>query len=244
MIQLILQAILKGAKTLWQFIFKYRGILSIIVILFLVWKLASRDNSPTPDNDEIALLRETLKMEKTRTGNQVAVLTQKAIDRDEFKKEASKYKKERDSLAYLLKIKPKWIKGATTVTNKIDTQFVEKVVTITDPVDSSETFVAEHHDPWIDISARLGRDFGTIKVVARDSPYIVYTERRPFLGKVKSEVRVFSSSPYIQQGTGYSYTVKPKKLLLTAGPGIGYDPFSRKVTFNFSVQVPVLKIYR
>lgn len=222
-------------KSLSQFIWKYKDIFGLFLIIFLLYLLFKR---PRPVVIPVAGKHyEELVQERAKNGRLVAVINQWTVTKKELERE-------NDSLARLLNIKPKHIQGATVYTTKIDTVFrdTSTVTVITELKDT--TFIAEYEDAWVTQKAVVNKDSSRLYLAVRDTPVVFFTQKNPLFGKSKAEVKIYHSNPYIKAETGYSYKLRPKEPILVIGPGVGYDPFGRRFSFNIQATVPLIKIKR
>lgn len=222
-------------KKIGQFLWKHRDVFGLFLIVFLIFLLLKRPKPTiiTPQEDYY----QELQYEKARNGNLIAVITQWQVEKEALEKKT-------DSIAQLLKIKLKEIKEVTVYTTKIDTVFKDSIVQVVTTELKDTTFIAEYEDAWVTQKAIVNKDSSKLYLAIRDTPVIVFTQKSPFLGKSTSEVKIYHSNPYIKAETGYSYKVRLKEPILVIGPGVGYDPFGRRFSFNIQATVPLIKIKR
>jgi hypothetical protein len=184
------------------------------------------------DNDNI--LKE-LKEQRAQNGRLFAIIDQKVLSQAQLERKT-------DSLAKLLKIKPKNIRGATVYTTIIDTLYKDSIIEVTTP--ENPTFIAEYVDAWIENKAVVNKDSGKLSLIIRDTPHIVQVYKNPLFKKPSLTTVVYHSNPHIKSDKGYSYTTKVKEPVLTIGPFIGYDPFQKRATLGFGASIPLIKIRR
>lgn len=147
-----------------------------------------------------------------------------------------------DSLARALKLKPKTIKGQDIYVSKTDTVFNDlKTIYVT----SDSTYRISKKDGYVDITAIVGKNTGSIQYKGYDTLTRVEVVKNPLIGRSKRYVYLHNASPYNKIGAGMSYVTKEKDVWLSIGPSIQYNPLQNtKVTVGVSVQIPIIKFKR
>lgn len=208
------------------------GTVAILAYLLLTVepdiKVVQKDNS-----DLIA----EVKRYKDKEGDYVAKIKQHELSKEETEKRA-------DSLARLLKIKPKTVQGVDQYFYKTDTVFKNVSTTVYVDKDGDTAYKVEKHDPWIDITAIAYRDStkSTIDYKSRDTLTRVETKTNPLFGKSKTDVVIKNSNPYNVLQSGYSFSLKHNDPWLVIGPSIGYSIINKGVSVGVTATVPILKL--
>lgn len=138
--------------------------------------------------------------------------------------------KERDSLAHLLSLKPKNIKEITTINQRVDTVIHVRKDTVIIPktVDTTIHIV-------LDTSVNLSfKD--TLTYIQYFKPHLFSPDE--YL------VYIRNSNPAIHIESGSSIVVREKRVWLTIGPSLQYNPFTSRLEPGISIQIPLIKLYR
>lgn len=178
----------------------------------------------------------TLEQYKDANGKLYTKLQQQEVEK-------AAYKEHIDSLAKLLKIKPKQIKGEEVLTIVTDTEFIRlpaKVVVIA----KDTMYRVEKHDAWVDIVATAGKSDGSITLKVKDTFTRLETIKTSWFKPTVRNIYILNKNPYSRASQGSSFSIKEKQTWLTVGPYIGYDPFSRRLSGGVSIQLPVIKLKR
>jgi hypothetical protein len=155
-------------------------------------------------------------------------------------------KKYNDSLAKALKLKPKYIKGATifVVKDSIVYRDTGRIVVI----NGDSVHKVSHHDQWVDIDAYAypkGKfNLDRIEYKSRDSLWLIRTTRTPLFGRPIDNLLIRSSNPNNTIVQGASYQVREKVPWLTVIAGGGYNPFGNKVVVGVFAGVPIFSLKR
>lgn len=223
-------------KKIGLFLWKYKDIIGLFLIIFLLYLLLTKPKDPivVPMKD---VFYEELIQEKAKNGRLVGIINQSVVTKDQLEKA-------NDSLLTLLKVKPKHAKTITVYTNSIDTVFRDTTIRIVETQLKDTTFVAEYEDAWITQKAVVNKDSGRLYLAVRDTPVIVQVQKNPLFGKSTSSVKVYHSNPYIKTEEGYSYRLKVKEPILVIGPGLTYNPFNGNLVPGIQVTIPIIKIKR
>lgn len=174
---------------------------------------------------------------KDENGKLHSVIQQQQVD---FNAEKKVYT---DSLAKVLKVKPKQIKGVDNIVVETDTLFYPLA---TKPIirykDTAYMVVKE--DPWIDIVAIAGKDTGSISFKSIDTITRIEIVKNPIIGRSTRIINLSNTNPYNKINQGSSFVVREKQVWLTIGPSVQYSPFSQRVSVGISAQVPIIKLKR
>lgn len=150
-----------------------------------------------------------------------------------------------DSLAKALRVKPQYIQGEDQIVIK-DSVIYKSVPS--EPIylerGKDTAYQVEVHDPWVDVVAIAGKDTGSISLKERDTLSRIEVVETPLIGKTKTTIFMGNSNPHDEVLQGASFSIKQKEVFLTIGPGIQYNPFTRKVNVGLSAQLPILKFKR
>lgn len=202
------------------------GLILIGIIIYLLRR------EPVHTIDKVAI--EEARYYKDINGKLVAMIKQKDISESNMKQLA-------DSLAKALKVKPKYIKGIDTYNSTIEIEYRDTSSTVL--IGKDTAYKIEKHDPYVDIIAIAGKDSGSISLKMRDTLTRVEKVKNPLIGRTTREVLLRNASPYTTIQSGYSYTIKEKKVILGVGPYVGID-FRGQPSFGISIQFPIIQIKR
>ena len=205
-------------------------IISIILLLMLIFKPVHQVPNATLTRDSIYKLEEVKRI-KDENDKLVSQIKHQILTQEETKRE-------RDSLAKALKLKPKFIKGVDKLVTKVDTVFTNLPTTSI----GDSMYQVEKHDAWLDVVARAGKNSGTIGIKQRDTLTRIEVVKDPLIGRTKRYTYIRHSSPHITDTEGYSWKTVEKQTWLTLGPSLQYNPFSKKFDFGISVQIPIIKL--
>lgn len=239
----VLSSAKKGAAFLWI----NREIVMGVSIVVLIALLLHRP--PTVTNtvkiiDPLTL--QQLNEQKDINGKLYVTIQQSILEKNQLGKLA-------DSLAKALKIKPKFIIGATIVKVKIDTQYRDTGSTKIVVVNGDSIHLVQHHDPWLDITAFAYTNpknwhLDHIDFHLTDSLYFIQTYKAPFLGFIGRpiyEVIVKSANQSSHIIAGSSFTVRQKVPWLILGLGGGYQLLPvQSYSLGIYVVTPIISLKR
>lgn len=216
---------------------KYRDVLYFIVIVilaYLVFFYAKREKviQITETNNK-ALYDSALKVIRARDTRIYTEIQQRRLSESEYLQRI-------DSLAYLLKIKPKFVKGEDSYTYRKDTFFFPKPIAVYIDRDVAGYSVRKK-DNYVDIYAVAGKDTGYISYTSIDTLTRLETSKTNIFGKTTSTVIIRNANPYNRIQSGYSYIQKPKRAWLTIGPSVQVNPFTKKMDIGVSLQWPIIQ---
>ena len=154
--------------------------------------------------------------------------------------ESTNFKKQVDSLANALKLKPKVIQGEDRYIFETDTVFtvVPQIVYL----GKDTVYRVSKQDNWVNITAYAGRNAGSISYSSVDTLIRVETSKTNIFGKTKDIVYLRNTNPYNNIKAGFSYTKVQKRAYLSLGPSVNYDPFMNKFTVGVSLQYPLIQL--
>jgi hypothetical protein len=203
--------------------------------VLILWRKPDKVTYITKDN--LDLLRKSDSL-RDLAGHRWAVISAITVEKLEAQARA-------DSMAKLLRIKPKYIKGQDIYISKTDTIWTKLPSTIMYSTEYKDTvYKVEKNDPYISVVAIAGKLGGTISVKSTDTLTRVEVIRNPLIGRTTRKVYLRNSSPYNKITEGMSYTVKEKTAFLTIGPAIGYDFIGKRPSVGVSIQYPLIKFKR
>jgi len=138
------------------------------------------------------------------------------------------YKNEKDSLAKLLKVKPKTIKEYVSVSSDIKADLDLKTDSFINPntkvVDSLQL---SYNDSWISVNGKIDSKGSKLSISGKDSLLMTKYKRG---NDIIVDVR--NTNKYIHLTGASSLTITPdreKVIKISPFLGIGYDPFDGKV---------------
>lgn len=223
-------------------VYEYRNAILFGVICILVFLMFYKRSTPpiaiASDNTDLMQQVKTLKDANNKA---FAQIEQIVLSKQEAEKRA-------DSLATALKIKPKMVQGVTVYTTKVDTFF--SVVTSPVYLSSGDTaYKVSKHDGYVDIDAVAGKQFGTISYKSKDTVTRVEYVKKPFLnlpifGATTTQIDLRSANPYNTIISGYSWQQEEKRTWLSIGPSVEWNPFTKRVDFGISAQLPIINFKR
>jgi hypothetical protein len=211
----------------------------ILIIAFLLYGTTSLFLQNRSKEQQIETVKreyqDSLKTVRLENGQLASTINTVILERDTYKQSV-------DSIAKLLKLKPKYIKGddSYVYVNKIDTVVNTEVVY----VDKDSSYNFTYKDNWTTIKGAVNRLRAKLSYLSVDTISRVETSKTTIFGKTIRKVILTNSNPNNKLQAGYSYTQKEKRTYLTIGPSIQYDPFTNKVNFGFSVQYPLIQLKR
>jgi hypothetical protein len=222
-----------SVKGVFASIWKYREAFLIAAIAILIYLLVHKSNLPpsatTGDPATLKALKET----KDKNGQLEVTISQQLVEKNQLGHTI-------DSLAKALKIKPRFIQGATIYITKIDTQYRDtgriKLVVI----GKDTVHIVQQHDHWVDISAFAYTNpkyynLDHIDYQSRDSLWMVESYKNPLFGRPTYDVTLRSSNPYNHIIAGSSIKVREKVPWLVVGAGIMYQPFPVGTPWNVGI---------
>ncbi len=212
-----------------------KTLLVIICAILFTYVICKKPRTIYKDSQDPAALK-VLQQYKDANGKLYAKVQQQEVDK-------AAYKQHIDSLAKLLKIKPKQIKGEDVVTVITDTEFV-RLPTQHVIVAKDTMYRVEKHDAWVDVVATAGKIDGSITLKVRDTFTRLETVKTSWFKPTVRSVYILNKNPYSRPSEGSSFIIKEKQTWLTIGPYIGYDPFNRCLSGGISAQIPILKLKR
>jgi hypothetical protein len=179
--------------------------------------------------------QDSLKTVRLENGQLATTIKTIEVERDTYTKSV-------DSLAKLLKVKPKYIKGDDSYIyeTKIDTVVQTEVVY----TEKDSTYNFTYKDNWTTIKGEVTKLQAKLNYLSIDTLTRVETSKTNIFGKTIREVIITNSNPNNKLKAGYSYVQKEKRVYLTIGPSLQYDPFNNKVNFGFSIQYPLIQLKR
>ncbi len=219
-------------KTLVLTITKYLFIV-VATLLLTKWLCNSPIPGPVIENniEEVKTLRD-------RNNKLVAVIEEKNLD-------IARNTQLLDSLAYALRIKPKYIKGVDREVTKLDTVWEKDVVYIPG-VNLKDSTVIKYKDEYVNILA-VGKEPSSRSYIkfglTSDTTYRVKIYKNPLFGRPISQTYVVHSNPYFQTTHGDSYQEKERRAILTFSLSLGYDPFQKKFFGGPTIGVPIKTFY-
>lgn len=227
------------AKISNSWVYRYRGAILLIVCAILTYFVIKppRTIITTITADNPLTLS---KVEQLRDQNDklYAKISQITLD----KVSVQKYT---DSLSKALKIEKKNIKSVEKIVVRDSTIYITKEIT---PIvkDDSEVvaYSALFKDAWVAIRAVVGKDTGSVSFISTDTLTRVLTEERHLFKPTEHFVFLGNTNPYNTITEGASFSIKEKRVFLTIGPYIGYDPFLQKPSIGISAQLPVFQFKR
>lgn len=150
-----------------------------------------------------------------------------------------------DSVAKVLKVKVKTIRGVERIVLKTDTIYRNLPTRPIFVVGKADTaYQVERHDGWNDIIATAGRDSGSIIFRSRDTISRVEIFKQPLFGSPTHYVYITNSNPYVKTTEGTSFIIKEKQPWLCIGPYGGYDPFLKQGSIGVGVMFPIITLKR
>jgi|SRR6478609_935948 len=203
---------------------------AIILAAFTVYLLLKKPKEPLVDNKAV----QEAQYYKDANGMLVARLKQNAVNEKQMKANI-------DSLAKALKVKPKFIKGVDTYHSTVEIEYKDTSSSVI--IGKDTAYKIEKHDPYVDIVAIAGKDSGSISLQMRDTLTRVEVVKTSLFKATTREVLIRNASPYTKVVSGYAYTIKEKRAILTVGPYLGID-IKGKPSFGLSVQYPLIQIKR
>lgn len=213
-----------------NFFRNYSHWLLIIILLYLLFTSRNPVIEVSSDNKELLRAVDYL---KDRNEKIYAKLETEILEKSEALKRA-------DSLAKVLKIKPKHIRGKDVLVQTTDTVFRDLPADIIYR-EKDTAYQITKKDEYVDIQATVGPRGGEIKYSSIDTLTLVHTVKTPLIGRTKRNLLINNSNPYNKVTKGNSWVVKEKEAWLTIGPSIQYNPFNNQLTVGISVQVPIIK---
>lgn len=216
-----------------SFFSKYSVALLIMVVLVLIYLLINKKGVSSIVQVADPVLLHTLDTTRDSNGRLLSTINQVIYDKLQVQAYA-------DSLAKILKVKPKYIQGEDKVVIK-DSIVYRNVPSEPVYVGKDTAYKVEVHDPWLDVVAVAGKDTGSILLKERDTLTRIEVVETPFIGKTKTTIFMGNSNPHDEILQGASFSVKQKEVFLTVGPDFQYNPFTQKVSLGISVQLPILK---
>lgn len=147
-----------------------------------------------------------------------------------------------DSLASLLKIKPKQVQSVTNIKTQVELR--EKLVVDTVYIDSTKSYSTfKWSDKWMSIKGDIGKS---------DSIYISgvdtltktdYWKRKWFLGRKHYYTDISNQNPYIKLNGFKAVELKQKSTpRLGIGPYVGYDVLSKKPSVGISISYHLIRL--
>lgn len=198
----------------------------LLFFVFVVWRKPAKVTYITRDN--LDLVKKTDSLEDI-AGRRWAVIKAITVSKEEAIAR-------NDSLARMLKLKPKFIKGQDIYITKTDTIFEHLPVVY---LQKDSTYKIEKKDGWIDVVAVIGKTQGYISVSGLDTITRVEEVKNPLIGRTTRKIYLRNASPYNKITEGMSFTVKEKIPCLTIGPFVGVT-YNGKITAGISIQYPIV----
>jgi len=144
------------------------------------------------------------------------------------------YKLQLDSLAQVLKVKPKTIIQTVEVNSKIDANLKGKTDTFFNSVNHTiDSLSFNYEDKWINVKGIVKSDSTSINIQGIDSLSITHYKAR---NKIVVDIR--NSNKYIKlQGASTLTITESKPPLIQVKPyiGVGYDPIHKTIGPNIGV---------
>lgn len=158
--------------------------------------------------------------------------------------ESEQYKQRIDSLAKVLAVKPRFIKGQDSYISvtEIDTLLVTKPVYVEKWRDSAYKF--NFDDSWTKIAGTVGKYGADIRYSAIDTLSRVKYSRTNIFGKTENLIYLRNGNPNTKFTKGYAWEEREKRVWLTIGPAVYVDPFAGRIGLGVSVQYPLLQFKR
>lgn len=168
---------------------------------------------------------------KDKYNNEHNTVVQLQLDKKQFRREA-------DSIAELLKVKPKNISSITSVTTKGEVIIKEKLTYI----DSLKSFGFSKKDNYLALKGLVNRenDSVNIQINTYDTLTIVPYKKTKFF-KETFAVDVTNKNPYNKIVSGYSYSQTQRIKRWGIGPQVGYDPINQRVTYGIGLQYNIIR---
>lgn len=189
-------------------------------------------------SQEKSAIEKSLYDSLTVTKNEIATLVKvREVETEVFKQKV-------DSIAKLLDVKPKYIKGHDSYITKteIDTLLVTKPVYVTQWKDSAYAF--NYDDSWNKIAGKVGSKGAIIEFSSIDTLTRLTYSRTNIFGRTENLVYLRNGNPKVTFTKGYSYIHKEKRAWLTIGPAVYVDPFAGRIGVGISAQYPLIQLKR
>lgn len=227
-------------KGIISYIWAHREVVLLLTIAILIYFLAREGRTPTSSSNtstDPLLLKQVAQL-KDENGKYYAVIQQQQLA-------ASQTVNIIDSLGRLLKVKPKYIKGATVYVKRDSIVFKDTGRIVIIGVDTAIQFGKQ--DKWITARVQVFPSkpwMDNLFLMHRDSLITVITHKQPLFGRPTDQVLIHSASPYSSITQGASFTIKEKQPFIDLGVGGYWNPFTNKFGPMVYIGIPVIHLIK
>lgn len=227
------------AKVTDSWVYRYRGAILLMICAILTYFVirSPRTTTTTVSIDNPLTLQKVVQL-RDQNDKLYAKISQITLDKISI----GKYT---DSLSKALRIEKGNIKSVEKIVTRDSIIYRDhNTVAITNKENDIIAYSAEFQDSWVHIKAVAGKDTGSIFFTSKDTLTRIITEENHWFRPTQHNVFLGNANPHNEVTEGASFSIKEKKLWLTVGPYIGYDPFTQKPSIGIGVQLPILQFKR
>lgn len=209
------------------------GLFALLALFLFFWLRSCSRNKDL--ETELKASKQSVKYWQDESGNAHARLKKVEYEKKEMKKQV-------DSIAAVLKIKPKTIKSYIQADAKIDTVlkpeyipvYITDTIQIGDSIriDSILAYQLDYQDSvWLSIKGTVPSKSGLQVSLQTKISVTEFYKKKWFLGKKHHYIDIGVDNPYIKLSNAQSYHLKPPaRLRIRPGIGLGvtYDPINQR----------------
>lgn len=200
--------------------------LILIIVFVAIWYFSIRQ----PSNSQIINTQfQKAETYKDKTGKDHQVIPNQEVSPQVMKQLVDSVSKS---------LKGKNIQVITQVIQRTDTVFQKLPVTM----DSLGNFEFEKKDAYLTLQAKGNKDFADITLQTVDTITFALTKTKHLFKADVTQIDINNTNPYNKVQEGRSFSIREKKILVSIGPQIGYNPFTQKITIGIGLTLPLINI--
>lgn len=211
---------------------KYRDLFFLVSVIAILYLFLKR---PSPTSSIVDTKPVLQKVEQLRDQNDIpfSKINQLILSLEQAKKE-------NDSLAHALRLKPKFIKGQDLHTVITDTIVVSDTVYL-----QNNAFYAAKKDAHISIEVvKTTEDKqATFRINSKDTIRRTEVVKKHLFKPTERFITLQNTNRYNVITEGYSWKTVEKKPVLTLGVSVGWDIVSQRVIIGPTITKPLITFY-